>query len=168
MQSHALRFNVAPAGPMVFVQVGSGELSIHGLFGPPEGQIDVVSFDVPTADAAGNGVAVIGEPTIPIALLGFGTKKETNYVVTMDSSSGLVNTQTGAQIPFSDISWTSQDGEIPSGQFDGSPNQLLSEYNFHGNRAKGVVDYLTFSYANTSVYPSGTYRGRVSFTVTLL
>jgi len=168
MQGHALRFNIAPADPFVFIQIGSGELSGYGLFGPPTNAINVVTFALPTAGAAGDGTPIVGDVVIPFAFLGFSTKKQTNFVVTMDSSSGLINGATGDRIPFTEISWIAQDGEIPSGQFDGSANQLLREYNMHGNRAKGIVDYLTFSYANATVYPGGTYSGRVVYTITQL
>jgi hypothetical protein len=167
MQGHALRFNVAPADPFVFIQVGSGELSRYGLFGPPNA-IDVVSFALPSAASAGDGTPIIGDLVVPFAFLGFSSKKQSNYVVTMDSSSGLVNNVTGDTIPFTEISWIAQEGDIPSGQFDGTANQLLREYNMHGNRAKGVVDYLTFSYANSAVHPGGTYSGRVVYTITQL
>jgi hypothetical protein len=165
---HALRFNVAPADPFVFIQIGSGELSRFGLFGPPVSEINVVSFPLPSPGSAGNGTPVFGEPVVPIAFHGFTTKKQTNFVVTMDSSAGLVNSATGDRIPFTDVSWETRDGEIPAGQFDGTANQTLREYNLRGNRAKGIVDFLTFVYANTSVYPGGTYRGRVVYTITQL
>ena len=167
-RGYALRFNVAPADPFVFIQVGNGELNRSGLFGPPVDAVNVVSFALPSAGSAGDGTPIVGDVVIPFAFLGFSNKKQTNFVVTMDSSSGLVNSATGDSIPFSEISWTAQDGEIPAGQFDGTANQLLREYNLHGNRAKGVVDYLTFSYANARVYPGGTYSGRVVYTITQL
>ena len=85
----------------------------------------------------------------------------------MNSAGGLINGN-GDVIPFSTLSWTTQDGDIPSGQFDDSANQFLQQYNRRGRRARGVVDYLTFSYANTASFPPGTYSGRVTYTITNL
>jgi hypothetical protein len=104
---------------------------------------------------------------IPILFLGYSGGNRANYRVTMNSATGLVSA-TGAVIPFSDFRWTTQDGDIPAGQFNGASNQLLAQYNFNGNRARGIVDYLTFTYANTTVRTGGTYTGRVVYTITEL
>ena len=104
---------------------------------------------------------------IPITVLGYGGQNRTDYTVTMNSAAGLVNA-TGGSIPFSDFSWTTQDGDLPAGRFDNSAAQLLQQVRQRGRRARGITDYLTFSYANTSVYPGGTYSGRVVYTITQL
>jgi hypothetical protein len=167
LPGHALRFSVAARPPFVFIQVGHGELSTYGLLGPPVAQVDQVTFPLPPGVQFGDGTPIVGTPVIPIALLGYSGGNQANYLVTMNSSGGLVNGN-GDVIPFSDLSWTTQDGDIPSGQFDNSANQFLQQYNRRGRRARGVVDYLTFSYANTSTYPGGTYSGRVTYTITNL
>jgi hypothetical protein len=165
--AHALRFNIAPIGPFVYIQVGHGLLSAYGMLGPPAGQVDEVAFTFPPGVQAGNGTPIVGTPVMPILFLGYSGGNRANYRVTMNSAAGLVNA-TGDVIPFSDFSWTTQDGDIPAGQFNGSANQLLAQYNFNGNRARGVVDYLTFAYANTTVRTGGTYTGRVVYTITEL
>jgi hypothetical protein len=165
--AHALRFSVAPLFPFVYIQVGHGDLSVHGMLGPPAGQVDEVLFTLPAGVQSGDGTPVVGTPVIPILFLGFSGGNRANYRVTMNSAAGLVN-GSGELIPFSDFSWTTQDGDIPAGQFNGAANQLLAQYNFNGNRARGVVDYLTFSYANAVVRPGGTYTGRVVYTITEL
>jgi hypothetical protein len=137
------------------------------MLGPPVGQIDEVLFTLPPGVQAGDGTPVVGTPVMPILFLGNGVGNQTSYRVTMNSASGLVNA-TGNLIPFSDFSWTTQDGDIPAGQFNGSANQLLAQYSFNGNATRGIVDYLTFSYANTVVRPGGTYTGRVVYTITEL
>jgi len=167
LRGHALLFSVSPGAPFVFVQVGHGELSNFGLFGAPVTQVDEVTFPVPPGVQFGDGTPIVGTPVIPIAFLGYSGGNQANYLVTMDSAGGLVNGN-GDVIPFSELSWTTQDGDIPPGQFGNSANQFLQQYNFRGNRARGVVDYLTFSYANTATYPPGTYLGRVTYTITNL
>ncbi|MGW8369133.1 MAG: hypothetical protein ACWGPN_10695 [Gammaproteobacteria bacterium] len=162
---HALRFSIRPDFEYVQIQVGSGSLSDYGLPGPPS-VVDVVTFDLTTAQV-GDGTPILGTPVIPFLFIGYGGNNRSRYSVTIDSSAGLIN-QSGVRIPFTDFSWISQDGDIPSGQFDGSGNQLLQTYDFRGRRARGVVDYLTFSYANTDVYPAGNYSGRVTYTITQL
>ena len=150
---YALRFSIAGGVPFIYIQVGHGFLSSYGLLGGPAGQIDEVTFAFPGGVAIGDGTEITGTPTIPIGFLGYSGGNQANYQVTIDSSSGLVNADNDV-IPFSQIRWTTQDGDIPSGQFDGSPSQFLQQYNFRGNRSRGVVDYLTFIYANTIVPPA--------------
>ncbi|NIW25411.1 MAG: hypothetical protein GWN29_13070 [Gammaproteobacteria bacterium] len=162
--SQALRFTVAPGPPFVFIQIGSGELSTYGLFGPPVTMVDEVTFPLPAGVQFGDGTPIVGTPVIPMAFLGYSGGNQANYLITMDSSGGMMNAS-GDVIPFSDLSWITQDGDIPSGQFDNSANQFLQQYSERGRRARGVVDYLTFSYANTSVYPAGDYTGRVTYTI---
>lgn len=161
---YALRFSVASGPPFVFIQIGHGSLTRDGLLGPPIAMVDEVTFPVPPGVQLGDGTPIIGTPVIPMAFLGYSGGNQANYIVTMDSSGGLVN-GSGDVMPFSEISWTTQDGDIPGGQFNDSGNQLLQQYNFRGNRSRGVIDYLTFTYANTSGYPAGDYAGRVTYTI---
>jgi len=164
---HALRFSVTSAPPFVFIQIGHGDLATFGLFGGPPTQIDEVQFAIPAGVTAGDATEIIGTPVMPIAFLGYSGGNQANYQVTIDSSSGLIS-ENNDVIPFSQIRWESQDGDIPSGQFSDSASQFLQQYNFRGNRSRGVVDYLTFIYTNTIVPPAGTYQGRVTYTITLL
>lgn len=165
---YALRFSVTSSPPFVFIQIGHGDLSTYGLFGPPSSQVDEVTFPFPAGVTAGDTTPIVGTPVIPIAFLGYSGGNQANYQVAM-SSTGRLSNGTGGEISFSQISWTTQDGDIPAGTFSDIPtSQFLQQYNFRGNRARGVVDYLTFSYANTTVPPAGTYTGRVTYTITLL
>ena len=165
--SHALRFSITSAPPFVYIQVGTGSLATYGLLGGPPTQIDEVTFPIPAGVSIGDATEIVGTPVMPIAFLGYSGGNQANYQVTIDSSSGLVS-ENNDVIPFSQIRWTTQDGDIPSGQFDDSPSQFLQQYNFRGNRSRGVVDYLTFYYINTTVPPGGTYQGRITYTITLL
>jgi hypothetical protein len=154
--SHALRFSVQPGPPFVYIEVGSNTQTI-----------DTVTFTVPAGPGAGTGTPVVGAPVIPITVLGYSGGNQSNYRITMNSAAGLTNS-TGARIPFSEFSWTTRDGDIPTGQFNDSANQLLLQHNGRGNRARGITDYLTFSFANTAIYPSGVYTGLIVYTVTEL
>jgi len=149
---------------MVFIQIGHGTLSTFGLFGPPVSMVDEVTFPLPPGVQFGDGTPIIGTPVIPVAFIGYSGANRANFLITIDSSSGMLNGN-GDVIPFSDLSWTTQDGDIPSGQFDDSANQFLQQYNLRGRRYRGIVDYLTFSYSNSSGYPAGDYSGRVTYTI---
>lgn len=166
--AHAVEIRINRTTPFVYVQVGHGDLRRRGLFGPPSNQIDEVIFSFPAGVQPGDGTPVAGTPTIPIALLGLSPGNQTNFRVTVNSSGPLSN-EFGDTLPFSEIGWTSSDGDIPSGAFDDSANQFLMNYNLAPtNRGRGVIDYLTFSYSNDTIYPAGTYTGRVVYTITEL
>ena len=165
--AHALRFSVNVTAPLVYIQVGHGELSSYGLLGGPASQVDEVVFNFPPGTQTGDGTPVTGTPVIPFAFLGYSGRNQANYRINIDSSAGLTNVR-GDRLPFSEFSWTTQDGDIPAGQFNDSANQLLLDYRGRGRRMRGVVDYLTFSYNNTQIYPAGTYTGRVIYTITEL
>lgn len=80
-------------------------------------------------------------------------------------------------IPFSTISWVSTNPDatgqdIQSGSFNasGSPQQLaqfpLPLLSLLSARTE-MNNALRFRYANSTLYPSGTYTGRVTFTATM-
>lgn len=163
----ALRIGMRFPEPFIYVQVGHGLLSDYGLLGPPAGLVDEVVFNLPAGVRPGDGTPVVGTPVMPVAFVGYSGRGRVNFLVTMNSAAGLRNGN-GDTMPFSEISWTTRDGDIPGGQFNGSANQLLQQYDLRGRARTGVVDYLTFSYLNTAVYPAGNYTGRVTYTVTVL
>jgi hypothetical protein len=85
-----------------------------------------------------------------------------NYVISVDSSVPL--SSGGNTIPFTDISWTAQDGHIPSGSFSGTPGQVI----LRPTRAIWRVrDWHTFYYNNVRIVPSGIYTGRVTYTAAI-
>jgi hypothetical protein len=163
----ALRLNINVTIPFVYIQVGHGLISSYGMFGPPAGLVDEVTFGFPPGVQAGDGTDVIGTPVIPVMVLGYSGGNRSRYTVTMNSSVPLTS-GSGNTIPFSEFSWTTQDGDIPAGTFDGGAQQTLVTMDGRGRRARGLVDYLTFSYGNDNAYPAGTYQGRVVYTITNL
>ncbi len=86
----------------------------------------------------------------------------TEFIISVDSSTPLSNGSN--TIPFTNISWTAQDGDIPSGNFNGSPAQVL----LAPTLARWLVrDWHTFYYNNTQIVPYGTYTGSVTYTVSV-
>jgi hypothetical protein len=150
--ANALTFTLNRPIPFVYIQVGQG------------GRVETVEFDLGTTEAGG-GTPIPGIPSVPIRYIGRNTfRGGSSYIVTIDSSAGLIN-DNGDTIPFSEFSWTTSDGEFSDGTFNDSSNQVLHEYT---GAYLGFEDTMTFSYANDSVYPGGTYAGRVTFTISQL
>ena len=148
----ALRITVGLPLAHVYIRVGAA------------GPVLTVNFAV-AAGQAGNGVPVVGTPNVEVRVIGrsslFGSS---NYIVTLDSTAGLTGPG-GSSIPFSDFTWTALQGEFAPGTFDNSAAQVFFQYT---GPFMGFQDTLTFRYRNTSVYRSGTYTGRVRFTIAQL
>lgn len=136
------------APPEILIQVGGGGKSIH-----------TVTFDVPLANA-GDGTPIAGSRRIWIRLeIRSTAATPLTGFLTVDSSTPLDN-GAGGTIPVSDISWTSEDGEIPSGSYTGTSNQLLASF----SGSLRIRDRLSFSFANDALYDAGTYTGQVTYT----
>ena len=86
----------------------------------------------------------------------------TQFVISVDSSIPL---SSGSHtIPFTEIYWTAEQGDIPSGSFNGSPAQVILEPT---STLWQVSDRHTFYYRNDQVVPAGTYTGRVTYTAAI-
>jgi hypothetical protein len=132
-------------------------LSIHlGTGGP---NIASVDFDVPVS-SIGDGTPVSGSRNIKIQLEIRATAANplVGYL-TVDSSIPLSN-GTGETIPLTSISWVSRSGDIPTGTFSGTGNQLLAT--FPGSVR--VMDWHSFTFANDTLYEPGTYNGQITYT----
>lgn len=131
-----------------------------------EGGATTVVHSVPLS-LNGDGTPISGVPAGVVIEVSArrATAREMNhvyYVVTADSSvplsSGLDT------IPFTEISWTSQSGDIPDGRFDGTSAQVILGL----TRAKYMVrDRLTFIYDNDQPVNAGTYNGSVTYTISI-
>jgi hypothetical protein len=136
------------ARPKITIQVGS-----------PGNKIDTVIFTVPNTKP-GDGTPIEGSNNFAINLTIRATASNPlTAFLTVDSATPLDNGH-GSAIPAAKISWTTRDGEIPSGTFAGTSNQLLATY----TSSVRVRDRLTFFYANDTVYDAGTYNGQVTYT----
>jgi hypothetical protein len=126
--------------------------------------VTTVTHSVP-ATQIGDGTPIEGTPAS--VLIEASARRATSspkvyFIVSVDSSTPLSNgTDT---ISFTNISWTAQDGDIPSGNFNGSPAQVILGLTW----AKWLYrDWHTFYYNNTQIVPYGTYTGSVTYTVSV-
>jgi len=127
--------------------------------GGPGGGIDVVTFTVPATNV-GDGTPVTNPTPIEVRVeFRAAPANSRTAVLTANSSTPLSN---GVDtIPFTTISWTSSDPDIPSGTFNGGVQTLMSFLN-----SRRVTSFHTFTYANDVVVAAGTYTGRVTYTLT--
>ena len=140
------------ARPYIRIRVGNGGRN----------NISEVSFTVP-ATQVGNGTP-IGSPDAPIRIelwIRATADDSLTGVLTVDSlSEPLKNTASSTTIPFSEISWTASNGDIPSGVYQETANQPLVSF----QSSQRYRDFHTFSYANTLVIEAGSYEGSVKYT----
>jgi hypothetical protein len=149
--AEAIVFNLANrATPRITIRVGGSG-----------GNISEVEFNVP-ATRIGNGTAVTGSPAISIQLVvrASGASPLTATLSADSLSYPLTNSGGSSSIPFSDISWTAQDGDIPAGTFTGVTDQVIVTF----PSSRRIGDWHTFSYANTRDVEAGDYLGRVVYT----
>lgn len=149
---------------IVFIGWGA-PAEIRLRVGAPAG-VTMVIHNVP-ANQIGDGTPIVGSPNS--ILIEVSARRAnilqaifSQYILSVDSSIPL---SSGSNtIPFTDISWTAQDGTIPSGSFSGSPGQVILGATHAIWQAR---DWHTFYYNNTRVVPSGTYTGRVTYTAAI-
>jgi hypothetical protein len=140
---------------------------------PPPGQLilninytgtPTVTFNV-TAAQMGNGTPVAGTPTLEFEMI-VQRAGGTNVTATMTATAPANLSSGGNQIPISDIGWTTAaitgapggTTLIPSGSFVAGPQTIVFVTTTSGGNyyAGGA---LTFRFANTTIYPAGTYGG---------
>lgn len=150
--AEAIVFNIANrATPRISIRVGGGG-----------NNISEVEFTVP-ATQIGNGTAVAGSPTIRIELVVRSSGANTlTATLSADSLSHPLTSGSGSgsTIPFSDISWSSRDGDIPAGSFAAVTDQVMVSF----PSSRRIRDRHIFSYANTRAAEAGEYEGRVIYT----
>jgi len=140
------------AVPRITIRVGSGG-----------GNVNQVSFTVP-ANQVGNDTAVAGSNRIRVEarIQATAANPLTGYLTIDSFTNPLTNDSpsSNATIPFSEISWTASDGDIPGGVYQEEVDQPLVSF----QSSQRYRDFHTFSYANSEVIESGTYEGRVIYT----
>lgn len=159
-----------------------------GATGPT---INNVTFNVTGASTSPTPLPVVGMPdastpsTAPpggvrIRMLGRWNSGTQRMRLSVDSAAGLAcvgGTGCGSTvIPFNTIGWIAGEKsnftgfDIQNGTFSGSATQplvdfvccaLFSEQNFE------MANTLVFTYDNATLYPAGSYRGRVVFTASI-
>jgi len=140
---------------------------LHLAVGTLGTAVDTVTFTLP-ANLVGNGTSIAGSQTVLIQVAArrtAGTGGPTTVLLLANSATPLTS---GANtIPMTEISWTSANGIIPAGTFNGTATQQLFSF-FAPNGTTRQEDTHTFFYANTRVYPAGTYTSRVTYTAVAL
>jgi hypothetical protein len=157
--------------------------------------INDVTFNVTGANISPTPIAVTGTPggstpvTSPVGgteitlTAGLVNQAQQHVTLTVDSSAGMAcvsGTGCGTTIiPFTSVSWASYNHgtfptlDIQDGRFTGASNQALVNFsagNGNGRISGGSItmsNVLVFQYDNTTIYPSGQYRGRVIYTATM-
>lgn len=176
----------------VFTFFGFGTpRSITLQVGAAGATINQVTFNVTGAAVSPSPVPVVGVPDdatpttspaggVRVRMRGVWPSGTATLQLTVDSSAMLAcvgGTGCGAtSIPFSTISWTafetdvtSPTADIQSGAFNGSAAQTLATFSCcAGTGTVEMANTLVFSYANSTLFPAGQYRGRVVFTATLI
>jgi hypothetical protein len=165
-----LALGIAIAIPLAQAQ----QISITGP--PPQLQlavgalgttVDTVTFTVPP-NSVGSGTSVVGSQTvlIQVAARRSGSSGGPTTVLLIANSSRPL-TSGANTIPMTEISWTSANGIIPPGTFNGTATQQLFSF-FAPNGTTRQEDTHTFFYANTSIHPAGTYTTTVTYTAVAL
>jgi hypothetical protein len=184
----AFTVNITAANPRtLYLQVGVGSFTggnyNAGGTAADNPAVNVVSVTVPAAQL-GNGTAqtmstnsgatssfydsyVFCNAPAQLYVGGFYRSTTNTGAATLRATSpaNLVNAS-GNTIPFTQISWTSSgNGDtgaqpFPAGTFTGG-SQTIGTI----NRNQWAESCLTFSYANSSRVASGTYTGRVTYTL---
>jgi len=175
----ALALVALPAGA-VTVNIVNGSQQLQLRVGATGGTISLVTFTVPAANA-GNGTPIVGTTNAAAGSAqgaSFPACPANNVRVWARARSPVANSRTatlqvnssgnltsgGNAIPFTDFDWITSSGpEIPSGNFSGSATQTLMS--FQNSREVGMC--LQFRFLNTTVYPSGTYNGQLTFNLNM-
>lgn len=184
------------AGAVILYFNLGGARSVALRVGSNNALVNVVNFNVTNAALAPGGTPVTGvagggaSPTTPAGGIYIevttNRRGQTPDVVRLNATAltGLTCTSgtclaAGTVIPFSTISWTSYEpffgapftAGIPSGSFLGvaPTNQNLFSHTIPpgANDSLLAANVLIFSYSNATLYPSGIYTGRVTYTVTV-
>lgn len=141
--------------PVDIVIQAASSLSLR--IGTTGGTIDRVTFTVTQLPGTG-AVAGISSGADPVPVRASSTPTGATKILTADSSIPL-NDGAGHTIPFTQISWTGTN-RVPSGTFAGLLNQQI-----YAGTQSITNGTMSFSYANTVYVPSGTYNGRVTYTL---
>ncbi|MBE7367288.1 hypothetical protein [Ramlibacter pallidus] len=136
----------------------------------------IPSNNTPNTSPAG-GVEIIVTTRMPPSVFGSDT-----MTLTVDSTQGLAcvgGSGCGTTvIPFTTIGWTSYNTDpsgqdIQAGTFNATATQQLATYTVYTGfpwtgQSVNMRNVLVFRYDNATLYPSGTYEGRVVYTATNL
>lgn len=140
---------------------------LHLAVGTLGTTVDTVTFTVP-GNLVGSGTSIAGSQTVLIevaARRSGGTGGPTTVLLIANSSRPL--TSGTNSIPMTQVSWTSANGIIPAGTFNGTAAQQIFSF-FAPSGTTRQEDTHSFFYANTNVHPAGTYTATVTYTAVAL
>lgn len=148
--SEAMTFNIGNgARSHISIRVGAGG-----------NKVSIVEFTVPVT-ALGNGSPITSSQPIEIQLVIRGRAgSPVTGILSADSFSNPLTNSSGNTLPFSDISWVASNDDIPSGTFNESTKQILATFQSQDR----IIEYHTFSYANTRSAAAGSYNGTIVYT----
>jgi len=153
----------AMADAVVFNLNNRATPRINIRVGAAGSNITEVAFTVPAGQIGDtNPITAAGRVRIQVVIRASAANPLTGFLTVDSLSNPLENTDPGStsSIPFSEISWTAQDGDIPSGKFQDEIDQDIVSF----QSSQRYRDFHTFSYANTLEIESGTYEGHVIYT----
>ncbi len=186
--ANAWILNISPGAKQIYIQVGNGTYNggNHNSGGTPAVNTTIITVSLNlNAATLGNGTAQamssnsttansffdgynVCNPPLQVYVGGWARVPGStgNAVMSVTTPTNLVN-GAGDAMPFSNISWVSSangtaTAHIASGRFNGSTITLA---NIGANT--WVENCLSFSYANTNIFPAGTYTGRAVYTLSL-
>ena len=156
-----------PLAQASHVSISGPPPQLHLAVGTLGATVDTVTFTVP-GNLVGTGTSIAGSQTVLIEVAtrrSGGTGGPTTVLLVANSSTPLAS---GTNIiPMTEISWTSANGIIPPGTFNGTATQQLFSF-FAPNGVTRQEDTHTFFYANSRIYPAGTYTTTVTYTAVAL
>jgi hypothetical protein len=141
--------------PVDIVILAASRLNLR--IGTTGGTIDRVTFTVTQLPGTG-AVAGVSSGANPVPVRASSSPGNATKILTADSSIPLSD-GAGHTISFTQISWTGTN-RVPSGTFTGLPNQQI-----YAGTQSITNGTMSFSYANTIYVPSGSYNGRVTYTL---
>jgi len=176
----AALLGAGPAPALTFV-IGNGFPQVYLRIGATGATLSTVTFPVTAANAGtgvldgivpGSGGAASAEttnfPACPanhvriVARARWFLSNWLTATLSVDSSAAL--TAGANSIPFTKITWTSDDAsDLPAGGFTGGAAQVLDT--FRNSREVGACH--RFQFLNDTIYPPGTYVGSVTYTLSM-
>lgn len=169
-----------PEAEAVFVSLGTLVQAQHQIrirVGSDAAGVDTVNFGSIDGNKVGNAQSVAAQGGSGIELWVFAwTPGDGDRMVTVTANSAMGMSCTTAPscgattIPFDTVSWTvgsnakaDGGGDVQPGSFNMSAAQPIARF----PSARQLKSTLFFRYANATVYPAGTYTGRVTFTASM-
>jgi hypothetical protein len=132
---------------VLYLQIGTTGASVD--------QITFTINDLPGTGAVEGSCS--GTYPVPVRAAGF-LRRGQRMTIRANSSAPLTN---GSEnIRFNNISWTAT-GNFTSGRFNNYANQRIERWTASGNRTGN----LRFFYDNDEYHGPGTYKGRVTYTL---